>query len=150
MVSVIQKLGPHYSLAKWLLCSTGLSRYLYPTNYELRQLAGVPKEKPKAKKGNKHHHEQNGKQEVETFHVPRNLDIKLEQAKVTPMDVIHLRFYMEYQWLVDFAMYAAMVYLLTETYQIWFTIKDEVNLSMMWCILVLGFATYPLHITLSR
>lgn len=40
MVSVIQKLSPHYSFAKWLLCSTGLIRYLYPTDGELKNLAG--------------------------------------------------------------------------------------------------------------
>lgn len=41
MVSVIQKLSPHFSLAKWLLCSTGLTRYLHPTDNELKTLAGV-------------------------------------------------------------------------------------------------------------
>lgn len=40
MVSVIQKLSPHYSLAKWILCSTGLIRYLHPTDNELKSLAG--------------------------------------------------------------------------------------------------------------
>lgn len=41
MVSVIQKLSPHFSLAKWLLCSTGLTRYLHPTDNELKTLAGA-------------------------------------------------------------------------------------------------------------
>lgn len=41
MVSVIQKLSPHYSLAKWILCSTGLYRYLHPTDSELKALAGM-------------------------------------------------------------------------------------------------------------
>lgn len=40
MVSIIQKLSPHFSLAKWLLCSTGLTRYLHPTDNELKTLAG--------------------------------------------------------------------------------------------------------------
>lgn len=40
MVSVIQKLSPHYSLAKWILCSTGLIRFLHPTDNELKTLAG--------------------------------------------------------------------------------------------------------------
>ncbi|KAJ8973581.1 hypothetical protein NQ317_001607 [Molorchus minor] len=43
MISIIQKLGPHFSFAKWILCSTGLVRYLYPTDSELRQLANIRK-----------------------------------------------------------------------------------------------------------
>ncbi|XP_018575626.1 transmembrane protein 161B isoform X1 [Anoplophora glabripennis] len=138
MISIIQKLGPHYSLARWLLCSTGLIRYLYPTDNELRQLANIPKEKSKTKKSNKL--QSNGKNNVETFHFPRSLDVKLETAKVTNLDIIHLRFYLEYQWLVDFSIYAAIVYTATEVYQMWFPLKDEVNLSMIWCFLVILFA----------
>ncbi|XP_063906721.1 transmembrane protein 161B [Zophobas morio] len=138
MISVIQKLGPHFSFARWLLCSTGLIRYLYPTDAELRQLASIPKDKAKAKKGAKT--QANGKASAETFHVPRSLDVQLETAKVTRLDVIHLRYYTEYQWLVDFTVYAVVVYVITEVYQTWFPLKDEVNLSMMWCALVLLFS----------
>lgn len=109
MVSVIQKLGT-YSFARWLLCSQGLYRYLYPFNSELRTLAGVPKDKPKSKKGGKS--EQNG--QTETFHVPRNLDIQLETAPVTALDVVHLRFYTEYLWIVDFSLYTSIVYVMSE------------------------------------
>lgn len=140
MISIIQKLGPHYSLARWLLCSTGLIRYLYPTNDELRVLAGVPKEKPKSKKDRNRYNNENGKNGPETFHVPRSLDIQLESAKVSPLDVIHLRFYSEYQWLLDFSVYAAVVYVTSEIYTYFFPLKDEVNLSMLWCLLVLGFS----------
>lgn len=110
MVSVIQKLGS-YSFARWMLCAQGLYRYLYPDNSELKTLAGVPKDKPKGKgKGGKS--ESNGK--PETFHVPRSLDIQLETAPVTPLDVVHLRFYTEYLWIVDFSLYTAIVYIMSE------------------------------------
>lgn len=109
MVSVIQKIGSHYSFARWMLCSTGLFRYLYPTDDELKTLAGVPKEKGKSRKKGS---DSNGK--VETFHVARSLDIQLDTAKVTSLDIIHLRFYTEYQWLVDFSLYSIIVYTLTE------------------------------------
>ncbi|PNF37857.1 Transmembrane protein 161B [Cryptotermes secundus] len=137
MVSIIQKLGPHYSLARWILCSTGLVRYLYPTDEELRTLAGVPKDKSKGKKGGRN--VENGKI-ADTFHIPRNLDIELETAKVTALDVVHLKFYSEYQWLLDFAVYSSVVYILTEVYHALVPPKDEVNLSMLWCVLVVGFA----------
>lgn len=134
MVSVIQKLGPHYSFARWILCSTGLVRFLYPTDQELRTLAGVPKEKPKKGK-----HAENGKT-GDVFHVPRNLGITLESTKVSSLDVIHLKFYTEFQWLLDFSIYASMVYVLTEVYNYYYPTKEEFNLSMLWCSLVLGFS----------
>ncbi|CAK9795023.1 Transmembrane protein 161B [Anthophora plagiata] len=134
MVSVIQKLTPHFSLARWILCSTGLIRYLYPTDQQLKALAGVPKEKPKRGK-----HTENGKV-ADVFHVPRNLDITLESAKITTLDVVHLKYYTEFQWLLDFSIYATAVYIMTEVYNNFYPIKDEINLSMLWCSLVLGFA----------
>lgn len=112
MVSIIQKIGLHYSFARWILCSTGLIRYLYPTDTELRQLAHIAKEKPKNRKGGKHG--DNDRNTGGTFHVPRNLDIELETAKVSSLDIIHLRYYTEYQWLLDFALYAVVVYASTE------------------------------------
>ncbi|KAJ8919090.1 hypothetical protein NQ315_012075 [Exocentrus adspersus] len=140
LISVIQKLGPHYSFARWLLCSTGLIRYLYPTNSELRLLANIPKDKTKVKRNNKL--QSNGKDSADTFHIPRSLDVQLETSKITNLDIIHLRYYLEYQWLVDFSVYAAIVYILTEIYQTWYPLKDEINLSMVWCFLVILFALY--------
>ena len=133
-VSVIQKTTPHFSLARWILCSTGLTRYLYPTDQQLRTLAGVPKEKPKKGK-----HTENGKI-GDVFHVPRNLHITLDSAKITVSDAVHLKYYTEYQWLLDFSIYATAVYIATEIYNCLYPIKDEINLSMLWCSLVLAFA----------
>ena len=61
---------------------------------------------------------------------------------------MHLRFYSEYQWLIDFSVYAVVIYTLTETYQLIFQAQDEVNLSMLWCFLVVGFAMYPLELNI--
>ncbi|KRT80509.1 hypothetical protein AMK59_7311, partial [Oryctes borbonicus] len=135
MISVIQKLGPYFSFAKWMLCSQGLIRYLYPTDIELKQIANIPKDKQKSKRNKS---QQNGK--VETFHVPRNIDIKLKFTKVSILDVMHLRFYTEYQWLIDFSIYTIIVYSTTEIYHSFFPLKEEINLSMMWCSLVIIFA----------
>uniref|UniRef100_A0A6B2E928 Putative conserved secreted protein n=1 Tax=Phlebotomus kandelakii TaxID=1109342 RepID=A0A6B2E928_9DIPT len=133
MVSLMQKLSPHFSLAKWILCSTGLTRYLHPSDSELKTLAGVPKKKPGGKGAPP---PRNGN----TFHVPQNLNLQLETAKILPSDVIHLRYYTEYQWLVDFSLYSAVVYTISEIVSFFIPPKDEVNLSMMWCLLVVFFA----------
>ncbi|XP_012283335.1 transmembrane protein 161B [Orussus abietinus] len=134
VVSIIQKLSPYFSFARWTLCSTGLTRYLYPTDSELRTLAGVPKEKPKKGK-----HAENGRI-GDVFQVPRSLDVTLQSTKLTPLDVVHLKFYLEYQWLLDFSVYAVIVYILTEIYSYFYPLKDEINLSMLWCTMALLFA----------
>lgn len=147
MVSVIQKLSPHFSLAKWMLCSTGLLRFLHPSDTQLKTLAGVPKfSGPKPKHNNKNRH-QNGHHQTAavpppdtTFHVPRNLDIQLETVRIQELDLVHLRYYTEYQWLVDYSLYAGIVYVLSEVYQYFYPLRDEVNLSMMWCLMVVFFA----------
>lgn len=144
MVSVIQKLSPHFSLAKWLLCSTGLHRFLHPTDAHLKSLAGVPKSVGRPKKDNHHKNGRNGAASSDdksgTFHVPRNLDIQLETSKILEYDLLHLRYYTEYQWLVDYSLYAGIVYVLSEVYHYWFPLVEEVNLSMMWCLMVVFFS----------
>ncbi|XP_025835501.1 transmembrane protein 161B-like [Agrilus planipennis] len=134
IISLIQKLGHHFSFGRWLLCSTGLIRYLYPTDDTLRELAHIPKEKPA--KRNKIY--ENGKQK--TFHIPKDLEFELETAKISVLDVIHLKYYTEYQWLLDFAVYAAIVYTLTEVYKSFYSIENEINLSIIWCTLIVGYA----------
>ncbi|XP_018803221.1 PREDICTED: transmembrane protein 161B [Bactrocera latifrons] len=138
-LSVIQKISPHFSFAKWLLCATGLYRYLHPSDDELRTLAGVPKEKHTkgGGKGNKGYETRNG---TGQFHIPRNLEVQLETTPVVARDVVHLRYYTEYQWLVDFSVYAAVVYILSEVYHYYFPLKNEFNLSMIWCLLVVFFS----------
>ncbi|XP_014246536.1 transmembrane protein 161B [Cimex lectularius] len=137
MVSVIQKLGRHFSFAKWLICSTGLTRFLYPTDDELRTLAGIPKEKTKGKKDRRYH--ENGLSSS-VFHVPRNLEFQMETTQVSFLDVIHLRYYSDYQMLLDFSLYSLIVYTLTEIYSYFMPLKDEINLSMVWCFLVILFS----------
>lgn len=140
-LSVIQKLSPHFSFAKWLLCATGLYRYLHPSDDELRTLAGVPKEKHTkgggGGKGNKSYKTLNG---TGQFHIPRSLEVQLETTPVVARDVVNLRYFTEYQWLVDFSAYAAVVYTLSEIYHYYFPLKNEFNLSMIWCLLVVFFS----------
>ena len=115
-----------------------LIRYLHPTDDELRSIAGVPREK-----GGKGKDRRNGHAAAEkssTFHIPRNIDIHLETVNVTHYDVLHLRYFTEYQWLIDFSLYALVVYTISEIYHFFIPIKDEVNLSMLWCLLVVFFA----------
>lgn len=139
-LSVIQKISPHFSFAKWLLCATGLYRYLHPSDDELRTLAGVPKEKHTkgGGKGNKGYETRNG---TGQFHIPRNLEVQLETTPVVARDVVHLRYYTEYQWLVDFSAYAAVVYILSEVLENILFLHAKLIILLIFSDLSLLFST---------
>ena len=63
---------------------------------------------------------------------------------------MQLRFFTEYQWLLDFSLYAVFVYFITEVYILFFPTRSaqEVDLSMVWCALAVGFA-YKILISLN-
>lgn len=54
-----------------------------------------------------------------------------------------LRFFLEYQWLVDFAVYATGVFLFTEVYYNVVDARKEVNIGALWCVLTVLFSLYP-------
>ena len=138
LASVLSRASPRYSFARWILCSR-LVRYLYPSDDELRKLAGVPPP------SNKYRKKDGDKKKDESFTVPKNLSIQLDTARVTGIDVLPLHFYTEYQWLLDFSLAGLFVYMLTELYYLMVEPKMEFNLSMMWCLLVLGFCIKILY-----
>ena len=110
-VSVMTKIAPYMSPARWLLINTGLIRYMHPSDEELKQIAIVPLQQKKGKR----HHEKNGNAANDgTFHVPKQNNIQLETTKITLTDVVQLRFYAEFQWILDFAFFALIVYFSTE------------------------------------
>ncbi|XP_040976953.1 transmembrane protein 161B isoform X4 [Aquila chrysaetos chrysaetos] len=82
MASVIQKIIPHYSLARWLLCSGSLRWYQHPTEEELRILAG--KQRGRSKKDRKY----NGHIENKPLTIPKDIDLHLETKSVTERDTI--------------------------------------------------------------
>lgn len=120
------------------------SHYFFTNSLDF--IPGVPKNIYKNKKDHRHKYSNGNDDKSHTFHVPRNLDIQLEVTKVMPYDVVNLRYYTEYQWLVDFSLYASIIYVISEIYHFYIPLKEEVNLSMMWCLLVVFFALCVLKI----
>ncbi|XP_045250734.1 transmembrane protein 161B isoform X3 [Macaca fascicularis] len=135
MASVMQKIIPHYSLARWLLCNGSLRWYQHPTEEELRILAGK-QQKGKSKKDRKY----NGHIESKPLTIPKDIDLHLETKSVTEVDTLALHYFPEYQWLVDFTVAATVVYLVTEVYYNFMKPTQEMNISLVWCLLVLSFA----------
>lgn len=54
-----------------------------------------------------------------------------------------LHYFPEFQWLVDFTVAATVVYLITELYYSVAQPSGEMNISVVWCLLVLAFVMYP-------
>lgn len=50
---------------------------------------------------------------------------------------------MEYQWLIDFAVYATGIYFFTEGYCSLVDASKEVNIASIWCVLTVFFCLYP-------
>ncbi|XP_061833811.1 transmembrane protein 161A isoform X1 [Nerophis lumbriciformis] len=140
--SIMQRMAPHCSFARWLLCNGSLFRFKHPSEGELCALAG--KQMPKT---NRRDRRQNGENKPLT--VPKDIDLHLEKAPVNAIDALVLRFFLEYQWLVDFSVYAIGVFLFTECYCSVVDASKEVNIGAIWCVLTVIFALKALH-TLMR
>ncbi|XP_044054811.1 transmembrane protein 161A [Siniperca chuatsi] len=141
--SIMQRMAPHCSFARWLLCNGSLFRFKHPSEGELCALAG--KQMPKQTRRDRR---QNG--ESKPLTVPKDIDLHLEKAPVNAMDALVLRFFLEYQWLVDFAVYAMGVYLFTECYYTVVDASKEVNIGAIWCVLTVLFSLKTLHTLMSH
>lgn len=145
VVSIMQRMAPHLSFARWLLCNGSLFKFKHPSEGELCALAG--KQIPKTGRRDRR---QNGHGESKPLTVPKDIDLHLESAPVSVMDALVLRFFVEYQWLIDFAVYATGIYLFTEGY---FSVVDaskEVNIAAIWCVLTVFFCLRTLYVLTSH
>lgn len=149
MLSVLYRISSRYSFARWLL-SGSLVRYLHPTDQQILDMADLkraPSGKSKDKKDRvssrhrKRGPENENNEQLSTFEVPRNTRFVLEACRVQEEHLLELKFYPEYQWLVDFAVCALLVFIFSEVFYFLFMSKsEELNLSLVWCLLAIGFA----------
>ncbi|XP_009464491.1 PREDICTED: transmembrane protein 161A isoform X2 [Nipponia nippon] len=82
--SIMQKMAPHCSFARWLLCNGSLRRYKHPSDEELCALAG--KQRPKAKRDRR----MNGMTDDKPLSVPRDIDLRLDTSPITAVDALGL------------------------------------------------------------
>lgn len=146
----LQKLSPILSLGRWILCNGSLYRFLHPSNDELKKLAGRDSnDKRGSKKDNKAALKKRKNSEkttaqkpdpaAEVFKIPKSADIVLATTDITMADVAVLQKYDEFEWLMNYSLYALLVYLLTEFYLSLWKPNPEFNVSMVWSMLALGF-----------
>ncbi|XP_010015722.1 PREDICTED: transmembrane protein 161A, partial [Nestor notabilis] len=51
-----------------------------------------------------------------------------------------LRYFLDYQWFVDFAVYSTAVYVFTEGYYCLVDPQKEMNIGVLWCLLTVVFS----------
>lgn len=141
--SIMQRMAPHCSFARWLICNGSLFRFKHPSEGELCALAGKQMPKP-----SRRDRRQNGDNKPLT--VPKDIDLHLEKAPVNVLDALVLRFFLEYQWLIDFAVYALGIFLFTECYYSVVDGSKEVNIGAIWCVLTVFFSLRTLHTLMSH
>ncbi|XP_006995526.1 transmembrane protein 161A [Peromyscus maniculatus bairdii] len=132
--TLMHRLAPHCSFARWLLCNGSLFRYIHPSEEELRVLAGKPRPRSRKERWT------NGLHDEKPLSVPRDAPFRLETCPLTAVDALVLRFFLEYQWFVDFAVYSVGVYLFTEAYYFVLGPVQEANIAVFWCLLTLAFS----------
>ncbi|XP_030896333.1 transmembrane protein 161A isoform X4 [Leptonychotes weddellii] len=135
--TLMHRLAPHCSFARWLLCNGSLFRYKHPTEEELRALEGKPRPRGRKERW------ANGYSEEKPLSVPRDAPFQLETCPLTAVDALVLRFFLEYQWFVDFAVYSGGVYVFTEAYYYVLGPAKETNIAVVWCLLTVAFSVYP-------
>ncbi|XP_054982437.1 transmembrane protein 161A isoform X2 [Sorex araneus] len=139
--TLMHRLAPHCSFARWLLCNGSLFRYKHPSEEELRALAG--KQRPRGRR----ERWANGVGEEKPLSVPRDTPFQLDTCPITAVDALVLRFFLEYQWFVDFAVYSTGVYLFTEAYYCARGPASEPNIAVLWCLLSVAFSLVFLTVT---
>jgi len=139
MASFLQKLSPIYSLGRWLLVKGSLVWYMHPSDDELRKVAGKPvQEKLNGKV--KHRRYAKHQEIAKTFKISKKMHITLDAQRVTLHDVVSLKLYADYEWLVNYTLFGILVYIATEMYyEVWKPYNDF-NLSVVWLGLSLWFA----------
>ncbi|KAG5841051.1 hypothetical protein ANANG_G00195480 [Anguilla anguilla] len=81
----------------------------------------------------------NGHIDNKPLTIPKDIDLQLETKTISEVDTLALHYFPEFQWLVDFTVAATIVYLITEIYYSLFEPSGEMNISVVWCLLVLAF-----------
>ncbi|PIK49302.1 putative transmembrane protein, partial [Apostichopus japonicus] len=148
MTTFLQKvIVPHHSLALWLLTRGNLYFYSYPSDKELKKAAGIVQHKGKKKRNRLEALKiQLGLEDP--FTVPKNINLELtfEPVRLTHMMVVE--YLSEFRWLVDFSCMALVVYSVTEVYYAVVDVGTELNLSLIWLIMMSGFVLHTLfHLT---
>ncbi|CAF0868880.1 unnamed protein product [Brachionus calyciflorus] len=134
MFVLLAKLGKFYSYGRYLLCHK-LYRYLSPNSDDLKKaVRNHYKSQTKNKKLNRIFEIDDDKEE---FNIPEGATVELSMSPVQPADLHYIKYTDDFQSFVDVSSIAIIIYLSTEIYIAFFKPKDEINLSVVWCSMII-------------
>lgn len=142
--SILSKLSSHFSFGRFLLCAH-LLRYLHPTTDELRQASGTGGgggigSGSRKRGGGRTDNSSAGA--ADNFTVSKSVVLALDTAPVEPKDVVQLRYYPDYQWLLDLSFCSLFVVIFNDLfYGVVSAELPRFNLTLIWCVLVVLFAS---------
>lgn len=73
----------------------------------------------------------------EEFNIPEGATIELAMSPVLPHDLYYIKYTDDFQSFVDVSCIAILIYITTEIYMAFFRPVDEINLSVVWCSMVI-------------
>lgn len=77
------------------------------------------------------------------FTVPKNINLELTAEPIRLIHMVTMEYLSEFRWLVDFSCMALVVYSVTEVYYAVVEVGTELNLSLIWLVMMAGFVMYP-------
>lgn len=148
MTTFLQKvIIPHHSLALWMLTNGSLYFYCYPSDQQLRKAAGIVQQKSRKKRSKF----ETLKMQLgleDPFTVPKNINLELTAEPIRLIHMVTMEYLSEFRWLVDFSCMALVVYSVTEVYYAVVDVGTELNLSLIWLVMMAGFVMHTLcHLT---
>lgn len=140
--SFLYKLSPYFSLGNWMITS-GLRRYLAPSDAVLRHHVTVAANRGK-KKGDSDHAE--AARLDSNLTIPKSASIELATSDISKVEVCVLHYYPELVWMVDFAVATLVVHGATYAYyRVQPAAANEYNLSVVWTLVLLLSVVGSLH-----
>ncbi|XP_038950647.1 transmembrane protein 161A isoform X3 [Rattus norvegicus] len=85
--TLMHRLAPHCSFARWLLCNGSLFRYIHPSEEELRALAGKPRPRGRKERWANSLHDE------KPLSVPRDAHFQLETCPLTAVDALEAYYF---------------------------------------------------------
>lgn len=158
VASFLHKIAPYYSFGRWVL-TAGLLRYLPPSDKLLRpHIANPPTSKTTKKKAANQREKilsspDSTPEEIleamnydpntldQNLAVPKSANIKLETVPITWNDFEQLHFSTDLEFLINLALAAVSVFLLTLVYYLFKpeAVAMEYNLSVIWLVVLVGY-----------
>lgn len=75
----------------------------------------------------------------EDFNIPEGCTVELSMSPVLPSDLSYIKYTDDFQTFVDIALAAICIYASTEIYLSVFPSREEINLSLVWCLMALVY-----------